>query len=120
MSAVCQLKLPPELQDLIRTFAYYSKTELRQRCRKEHMIGQLNRCKRVTGKLTSIEPYFDLFYYNMEQYTCFLYNELIYLEYYYSTMKVVFCKECHNYVSCNTEIPRCIECNCMPEILDVD
>ena len=120
MSALGQLKLPPELQDLIRSFAYYSKTETQQRIRKERMIGQLNRCKRVCGKLTSIEPYFDMFYYNIEMYNCFLYSELIYIEYYYSTMKVVFCKECHNYVSCNTEIPRCIECNCITEILDVD
>ena len=120
MTAILQLKLPPELQTLIKDFVYYSKEETIQRGRKTSLIGQLNRCKRLSSKLPSLDPYFDLFYYKKECYQYYLYSDLIYIEYYYSVLSAVFCKNCHNYVSVTTDIPSCIECTCVPDILEVD
>jgi hypothetical protein len=120
MSALCQLKLPPELQALIHSFAYYSKEEALQRQYKGHVVSQLKRCKRVWGKVPEIDPYFEIFYFKTEKYNYYLYSNLIYIEYYYSTLSAVFCKECHNYVSSTNEVPSCIECNCLPGILGVD
>ena len=120
MSAILQLKLPPELQTLIKEFVYYSKEESLQRSRKESLIGQLNRCKRLSNKMPSLDPYFDLFYYKKECFDYYLYSDLIYIEYYYNVISAVFCKTCHNYLAVSSSVPRCIECTCIPHVLDVD
>ena len=120
MSVIVQLKLPPELQVLIKQFVYYSKEETLQRIRKERLIGQLDRCKRLTSILPSLDPYFDLFYYKKECFEYYLYSDLIYIDYYYNVISAVFCKTCHNYLAVTNDIPRCIECTCMTDILDVD
>ena len=120
MSTLVQFNLPPELRTLIYSFAYYSKEESLQRLRKKITVAQLDRCKRTWPKLPELDPYFDIFYYRMETYDYFMYSDLIYIEYYYKIMSAVFCKECHKYVSSKYDLPRCIECDCVPEFLGVD
>ena len=120
MAAIRQLKLPPELQDHIKEYVYYSKEESIQRLRKDLMTEQLNRCCRWWSKLSHVDPYYDLFFYRIEKYNYYLYSNVVFIEYYHTSMSSVFCKTCHNYVSSMTDIPACIECDCLPDILDVD
>ena len=118
MSALVQLKLPPELQALVKAFVYYSKEETLQRIRKRRAISQLNRCTRVYSKLPVFDPFFDVFYFKQEKYDYYLYDEFLYIEYYHTIISAVFCKECHNYVSNTNYLPRCIECECVPELYE--
>jgi hypothetical protein len=119
MSVIQQLKLPIELQELVREFFYYSKTEHYQRNKKKMLIRQLNVCERLYWK--DVGQYYDYFYFQMENWVFFAVEPSVY----YITqeiciMSTLFCKDCHNYVSSDTPIPLCIECACEPAWLTVD
>lgn len=120
MTAILQLKLPSEIQSLIKEFAYYSKVEAIQRKRKSFVTKQMNRCERLSIKDCYLDMYYDLFYLKIDSYQYCVYSNLIFIDHYYTVFNAVFCKECHNYASSNSYIPRSIECNCTLDMLDVD
>ena len=69
MSVISQLKLPLELQELIREFVYYSKTQHEQIKKKKNMVRQLNICERIQWK--DIGLYYDYFYFQIENWGFF-------------------------------------------------
>jgi hypothetical protein len=114
-----QLNLPQELQEIIRSYYYYSKTEHFQRKNKWNLVRQIRCCERLFWKDTG--QYYDYFYYKMENWGFFTIEpNIYYITQEISVLSSIFCKECHNYVSCETPIPLCIECRCAVEWLEVD
>jgi hypothetical protein len=119
MSVIQQLKLPIELQELVREFFYYSKIQHDQMIKKKNMVNQLNVCERLYWK--NVGQYYDYFYFQIENWGFFTVEPSVY----YITqeiriMSTLFCKHCHNYVASDTPIPLCIECDCEPDWLTVD
>jgi len=119
MSVIRQLPLPLELQEHIKYFVYYTKIELYQRKLKETLIKQMNCCERVYWKDGG--QYYDYFYYRISNCNIFkLEPNIYYIVQEFKIMSTIFCKDCHQYVSSETPIPLCIECDCIPEWLMVD
>jgi len=119
MSVIQQLKLPLEMQELVREFVYYTKTECEQRKKKNSLVRHLKVCQRLFWK--DVGQYYDYFYYQMENWGFFTIEpDVYYISREIRIMNALFCKECHNYVSSDTPIPLCIECDCAPEWLEVD
>lgn len=121
MSVIQQLPFPHEIQEMIRGFYYYSKTEHVQRTIKKKLMRQLDHCERLYWK--DIGTFYDYFYYKTENWKfCSYENNIYYITQEINILSAIFCKECHNYISSNTLIPACIECGCLQDInfLDVD
>lgn len=119
MSVLSQLPLPPELQETIREFVYYTKEEFYQRRLKDTLMKHIHCCDRIMWKDNG--PYYDYFYYRIQNWSVFkMEPNLFYITQDFQVMSVLFCKDCHNYVTCETPIPLCIECTCTPNWLTVD
>ena len=119
MSVISQLNLPYEVQELVREFAYYSRIEWVQRKLKRHLVLQLNCCERLFWK--DVGQYYDYFYYRMENWGIYTFEpNVFYITQESRILSTLFCKHCHNYVTTDTQIPACIECDCAPEWLNVD
>jgi len=111
MSVIQQLNLPMELQELVRTFLYYSKVEHQQRKKKKNLLRQLGICERLYWKQTG--TYYDYFYFHIENWGFFTIEpHVYYITQEFNVLSSIFCKQCHNYVSSDTPIPLCIECVC--------
>jgi hypothetical protein len=119
VTVIQQLKLPVELQELVRSFFGYTKIEYLQRIRKETLTRQLKVCERQYWKKDG--PFYDYFYYEIINWGFYTIEPTIYyITQRFQIMSVIFCKKCHNYVSADTPIPACIECSCEVDWLDVD
>jgi hypothetical protein len=121
MSAIKQLPLPPELQELVKQFTFYSKTEKKQRMKKKRLMRQLQICERILWNQNCL--FYDYFYFKIENWKVHYYDNTYYL----MTQKInilstIFCKDCHEYVSSFVAPPLCITCKClpdnMPELID--
>ena len=115
MSVIQQLKLPVELQELIREFFYYTKIEHLQRIHKKCLLKHLGVCERLHWKDDG--PLYDYFYFQIENWGFFTVEpNVYYITQEIRIMSTIFCKDCHNYISSETPIPLCIECSCMPDM----
>jgi len=118
MTAILQLKLPVELQGLIRDFVYYSKPEHLQRKRKKSLIRQFRSCERLHW---THSPHYDYFYYKIENWDIHVFEkDIIYITQDINVLSCIFCKECNNYLYSNTPTPENIMCGCLPILLGVD
>jgi hypothetical protein len=119
MSVIQQFNLPPEIQLLIREFAFYSEIEHKQRKKKQKLLNQLGRCGRLIWEDDT--HMYDYFYYKMENWNIYT-NEknTFYVTQEINIMSAIFCKCCHEYVFFTTPIPERIECGCLHDIVDVD
>jgi hypothetical protein len=119
MSVIRQLPLPPELQEYIKEYLYYTKTEWHQRKLKDTLLKQFDCCERIYWK--DAGQYYDYFYYRINNWNIFkIEPNIYYITQEFQIMSMIFCKDCHQYVSSETPIPLCIECECTPEWLNVD
>ena len=119
MSVISQLKLPYELQEMVRDYVYYTQTEWEQRKNKKCLIRQLKCCDRIHWK----DPgqFYDYFYYRIENWGIYTFEpNIFYITQEFRIVSTIFCKNCHNYVTSEVPIPSCIECDCAPEWLNVD
>ena len=119
MSALAQLPIPYELRVIVREFLYYSKKEHIQRKHKKKLIRYLNACERLYWDDPSTVH--DYFYYKIvdwqirtiENYLYVLNQDVIILS-------SILCKQCHEYVESNTQIPANLMCWCftypIPEV----
>jgi hypothetical protein len=118
MTAILQLKLPIEIQGLIREFVHYSKVEHLQRKQHKKLMKQFTYCERLQW---SHSPHYDYFYYKIENWDIRIFEkDLLYITQDIQLMSCIFCKECNNYLYTNTEAPECILCGCLPILLTVD
>ena len=117
MSVIKQLPLPSELQELVKHFAYYSKTEHLQRKIHKLLMRQFELCERIDWGSKNL--FYDYFYYKMENflYCCYEKNHPCILQE-ISFMSSIFCKECHQYVSSHSELPANIICECIPDLME--
>jgi len=116
MSVLSQLPFPYEIQELVKQYAYYSKTELLQRKHHKRLLSQLGVCERIDWNLQN--RFYDYFYYKMENfmYCCYDKNHCIVQE--ITFMSAIFCKQCHQYVSSHSDVPESIICDCIPDLIE--
>ena len=115
MTAIVQLKLPIELQDMVRDFLYYSKTEHIQRKRKHCLTKQLELCERLYWYHS---PHYDYFYFKAENWAIRIFEKnTYYISQQIQVFSCIFCKECHEYLYTNTMTPQHIMCGCLPVLL---
>ena len=118
MTAILQLNLPIEIQDLVRNFVYYSKTEHLQRKRKKCLLKQLGLCERLYW---GQNPHYDYFYFKVENWDIrVVEKDMYYISQEINIFSCIFCKECHEYVYSNTPSSDNIMCGCLPILLAVD
>ena len=116
MSAILQLKIPVELQDVVSEFAYYSKIESKQRKLKKSLIKQFGMCKRHYFSNTS---FYEYFYYKIENWYFRIFDK----DFYYFSQEIniitcIFCKKCHNYIISISPIPDKITCGCLFDLME--
>ena len=117
MSVLSQLPIPCELHDLVRQFAYYSKTEYQQRKIHKRLMRQFSVCERIDWGLES--PFYDYFYYKMENFIyCFYQKKHHCLLQEITFMSAIFCKNCHEYVSSHSHVPGNLICDCIPDLVE--
>lgn len=115
--AIAQFNLPEVIQRLIHSYVFFSKKETVQRDRKRKLIHHLQQCERWCFT----DGTFTTFYYKqMVRHTTFPYLNHLYYVCEYTIMHSGFCNDCHNYLYANNLMPSVIECNCMPQLPDVD
>jgi len=118
MTAIVQLKLPTELQELVRDFLYYSRIEHIQRKRKKCLTKQLKLCERLEWNQNS---HYDYFYFKVENWDIHvLEKDMYYICQNINVFSCIFCKECNNYLYTNTQTRENIMCGCLPILLDID
>jgi len=118
MTAICQLKLPTELQQLVRSFVYYPKIEHLQRKRKRKLIKHLGLCERLYWNHS---PLYDYFYYKVENWNIRVFDkDTYYISQHINIFSCIFCTECHGYAYSNTHVPETIMCGCLPIWVGVD
>jgi hypothetical protein len=118
MTAILQLNLPIELQDLIRDFVYYSRIEHVQRKKKKYLLKQIGLCERLYW---GQNPHYDYFYFKTENWNIHvLEKDMYFISQNINVFSCIFCKECHEYIYTNTSIPQNIMCGCLPIVLGVD
>jgi hypothetical protein len=116
MSAILQLKLPVELQNLVRDFAFYSKVEQVQRKYKKYLLRQLGLCERL---FLSNNTHYDYFYFKIENWNIRIFDkDCYYISQEINILSSVYCKECHELVHSNTYTPPTIMCGCLHVLVD--
>ena len=117
MSAISQLHIPCELHDLVKQFAYYSKTEYQQRKAHKRLMRQFKVCERIDWGIKNV--FYDYFYYKMENfmYCCYEKNHHCILQE-ISFISAIFCKQCHQYVSSHYHVPENLICECIPDLVE--
>jgi hypothetical protein len=116
MSAITQLPIPIEVQELVRQFTYYSKIEYQQRKHHKRLMSQFQVCERIDWGMKHL--YYDYFYYKMENflYRCEKKQHFFLVE--ITFMSAIFCKQCHEYVSSYSHLPENIICDCLPDLIE--
>ena len=118
MTAILQLNLPIELQDLVRSFVYYNRIEHIQRKRKKCLVKQLDLCERLHWNQN---PHYDYFYFKIENWDIRIYDKYhYYIAQHINVFSCIFCKQCNHYLYSNTPTPENIMCGCLPVLLEVD
>jgi len=117
MSVIIQLPIPCEMQELVKQFAYCSKTEYLQRKLHRLLMRQFEVCERIEWGVKNL--FYDYFYYKMENfmYCCYEKNHTCILQE-ISFMSAIFCKQCHQYVSSHSNIPENLICDCIPDLME--
>lgn len=117
MSVLSQLPLPYDIQEMIRHFAYYSKTEHIQRKRHNTLMKQFELCERIEWNNQNM--FYDYFYYKSSN---VMYHSFDKTHHYIiqeiSFMTAIFCKKCHEYVSYHNHLPENIFCSCLPDLIE--
>ena len=116
MSVLSQLPIPYELHDLVKEFAYYSKTEYLQRKVHKLLMRQLKVCERIDWCMNNL--FYDYFYYKMENFRYYVYNKTPCILQEITFMSAIFCKQCHQYVSSHSDVPESIICQCIPDLVE--
>ena len=118
MSVLSQLPLPKELQELVRQYTFYSKTEHHQRRKHKRLMRQFKVCERIDWGQQNL--FYDYFYYKIENfmYCCYEKSHHCILQE-ISFMSSIFCKQCHQYVSSHSHIPENIICDCIPDLVEI-
>ena len=118
MSAIRQLNLPTELQEMVRSFVYYSKTEHLQRILKNCLTKQLKLCERLQWNQN---PLYDYFYFKVENWDIrVMEKDMYYISQDIHVFSCIFCKECHEYLYTHTPIPEQMMCGCLHVLMAVD
>ena len=116
MSVISQLPVPYDLQETIRNFAYYSKTEYLQRKKHKRLMSQFTLCERIDWGVKNV--FYDYFYYKMENFLYCSCEKNHYFVQEITFMSAIFCKKCHQYVSSHSQVPENIICDCIPDLVD--
>jgi len=117
MSVIPQLPLPKELQEHIRTLAYYSKTEHLQRKKHKRLMKQFELCERIEWPNPNI--FYDYFYYKTSNVMCHSFDKNHhYIIEEINFMAAILCKKCHQYVSSHSPLPENIICDCLPDLIE--
>jgi len=116
MSVLSQLPIPHEMQELVKQFAYCSKTEYQQRKLHKLLIRQFKLCERIDWGINNL--FYEYFYYKMENFSCCFYDKAPCILQEITFMSAIFCRECHQYVSSHSDVPESIICQCIPDLVD--
>ena len=115
---IYQLNLPDGVKELIKEYAFFSKSEAHQRLRKRILLSHLKQCERWCYADNVFTSYY---YKQLRKLVRFNHQSRWYSIEEYYIMHAGFCNVCCNYMYANTFIPHIIECNCTPHLMpDVD